>query len=331
MSSLNMPDRPGLCLIFAAALVAGPAVRCAPAHSADSFAVQCLAAPEQDPKRTKTDIDRLVGASAKELPAHLKKFITDNMRMGTFYRGQYDVLRRCAAPPTPWLLKWIERPPGGVYSREHFRTACMRALRDVHPKKPPKDLLPALHTIARDEEEPSEVRKEAVYILAGFGDRKPIEELVAIQKKNVDASDPRRQVSGLIGLADIHYRLSEYKAAANLQLEAIAIYEKGSVVASRGMQTCYYNAACFLAMAGDSDPAFVHLKKALNTGKAFSRRALELDRDLRPLHPDPRFKKLLDDYFATRPTRGVDKSGKEADKKKKGVDKGKKDVKKKCG
>ena len=293
MSSLNMPDRRGLCLIFTAALVARHATCCAPG---------------QDPKRT--DTDQLVCADAKKLPAHLQKFITDNLRMGTFYRGQYDVLRRCAASPTPWLRKWMMRPPCRSHWRDNFRTACMRALLDVHPKKPPKDLLPELHAIAKDEEEPSAVRKEAVYTLAGFGDRKPIEELIEIQKENVDASDPRRQVSGLVGLADIHYRLCEYKTAANFLLEALVIYEKGSVVASGGLQTCYYNAACFHAMAGEPDAALSYLKKALHAGKAFSRRALETDRDLRPLHADPRFKKQLDDYFAARPTRSVDKGKK---------------------
>ncbi len=54
-----------------------------------------------------------------------------------------------------------------------------------------------------------------------------------------------------------------------------------------------YNAACWESLAGNADAAFALLERALALDAAEVRRHAEGDRDLDPLHDDPRWRELL--------------------------------------
>jgi len=54
----------------------------------------------------------------------------------------------------------------------------------------------------------------------------------------------------------------------------------------------HYNVACYLALAGEHDAAFEHLRTAVELDRDKVMKWLPEDSDLDPLRDDPRFKEL---------------------------------------
>ena len=88
----------------------------------------------------------------------------------------------------------------------------------------------------------------------------------------------------LIGEAEGKYSTGEYGEALGLYGQAFQ--------AGDGNVGDFFNAACTAALAGEPDPAFAYLDKAMAAG-ILERQWLEDDEDLASLHTDPRWDDLL--------------------------------------
>jgi tetratricopeptide (TPR) repeat protein len=82
-----------------------------------------------------------------------------------------------------------------------------------------------------------------------------------------------------------------YRQSGRLD-EGRAIMEQ-LIAAKPDYWAVHYNAGCYEALAGDSDAAFAHLRRAQELGAAEAAPYFREDTDLDPLRDDPRFQEFL--------------------------------------
>jgi len=88
-------------------------------------------------------------------------------------------------------------------------------------------------------------------------------------------------------LAYIYKKEKKYAKAARLLREAVPHQPSGQKRARAAL-----NVACFWALAGQADEAFTYLRQAEKNGYR-NLSALKAEKDLKPLHSDPRFKAMV--------------------------------------
>ncbi|MCA8957831.1 MAG: hypothetical protein KDC87_17275 [Planctomycetes bacterium] len=301
-------------LIVCLALLAVPLIAQSPPKGAEKPAPQDTTKPA-DAKAGKSEVpaakpDKMLEALQKAKPeqrgAKLLALLEDRIATNAVFAGQYKDLTPIEGV-ADLLSSWAAKPPEQARDTTTLRTASIRALRDIHGSKAQKGLLEALHGMVADALESSAVRNEAVFALAQFGDRKYVDRLIQHYASFTEREGAPDRAGGHQGLANVYYQLRDYKRAIVSYKALIAMLENKQLQQD-GADVLYYNAACSMALAGDKDAAIAHLGKALAYGKT-SRRMLESDMDLGSLRGDPRFRKLVDGYFAKQAKQGPPKSG----------------------
>ncbi|MBK9384065.1 MAG: hypothetical protein IPN34_04505 [Planctomycetes bacterium] len=243
-------------------------------------------------------LEVLKKATPEELPKALRAFVEDQISSNAIFAGQYAELKQVAGCEA-LILEWISRPPTGT-SRTPFRTACVRATRDV-VEKASEELLAKLNKIAAASYESGELRQECAYALAQFGQRQLIDARITELEKVAQSEDVMQRGPALQGLAEVRYHLREFSAAAAAHESFLALVESKKLpIQEEAQPTLFYNAACSHALAGDKEKALARVANALEAWKkqgAIPRRLIETDMDLRSLRDDPKFKELLASYL----------------------------------
>jgi tetratricopeptide (TPR) repeat protein len=245
-----------------------------------------------------TPLEMVKKATPEELPKALRAFVEDQIGSQAVFAGQYAALRGITGVEAQFI-EWISRPPQGS-ARTPFRIASVRATRDL-VEKASEELLAKLGKIAGAGFEAAELRAEASYALAQFGQRQLVEARLAEIEKASQSEDPAQKAGAFQALAEMRYNLREYPAAAAAHESFLALVEGGKLpIEESNKPTMFYNAACSHALAGDKEKALARLQNALDAwkkGGAVPRRLLETDMDIQSLRGDAKFQELMAAYL----------------------------------
>jgi tetratricopeptide (TPR) repeat protein len=235
---------------------------------------------------------------ARCITAHLQEKLATN----AIYFGQFEELRDYMPEAAGLLLAWAAKPAKDAPDTSAYRATCLRALRDVLPAEQGTDgirnELRSILTKART------AGDESLYVtcactLHQFGDTGPFDQLKASVAQNAaDEKSPDR-VSALNTLAELHYQLGQFAAAAGYYKSLLEASEQAGQATER-LATLAYNLACSLALAGKSDDAFEYLDKALTMaakGRLLSKAMIDEDHDMNNLRADPRFRDVVRKHF----------------------------------
>jgi tetratricopeptide (TPR) repeat protein len=222
-------------------------------------------------------------------------FVRKQLETGAIYAGQYSRLRAFHPEGTDLLLRWAREAPREAPNPEAFRTACLRALRDVLRADQATDALRGeLRELATKAQAAhrEEFFLEAVCALRQFGDSAPFDGIRTGLLQQRDAADPEQRLAVLQTLANLHYAARLYaEAAGHYQAVVAALEAKPGPIP--GLPTLLYNTACNLALAGQIDEAFAFLGRAVDASLAanqpLAKALLDTDHDIDKLRPDPRF------------------------------------------
>ena len=273
---------------------------------------QCQAALDKLvalPETGKPAIARLSERGNAILQRCILSFVRAKVATNAVYAGQYDDLRDYEPESRDILLGWAKAAPKEAASTATFRSACVRALRDVVSAEEVTDALRGdVRTIIASARQGGD---ESLFVTAAcalhqFGDPSCFDAIKAEIDKQLAGENEDQKLSATSTLADLYYQLRKYEDAATQFAAVVAMLEKAGRP-PESMTTVSYNAACSLALAGKTDDAFVYLEKALQygaQGRQLGKAMLDEDRDISSLRADPRYKKLVDQHFTIgRPVR----------------------------
>ncbi|HLU49636.1 MAG TPA: hypothetical protein VK116_16170, partial [Planctomycetota bacterium] len=144
------------------------------------------------------------------------------------------------------------------------RIAACRALADVGDRS----VIPELRRLGKDILLPHALREQLNVLLAIFGDRRAIEDELADYERFAKNEMISVRLAALSQLANLSYRIRDYKRAVECYEEMISIYEQlldrqrtaGASpqllqVIERELTLHYYNAACSNTLHGDIEKA----------------------------------------------------------------------------
>lgn len=177
------------------------------------------------------------------------------------------------------------------------RIAACRALADLGDK----EVLPDLRRLERDVLLPHGLREQLSILLAIFGDRHAIEREIAEYERFAADRVLSVRLAALTQLANLWYRIRDYKKAVGTYEEILSIYEQvlkdqrdaGTPAeflqaVERELTLHYYNAACSNSLYGDLDRAKEYLRRAVE-GDPTHFDNMTADGDLRRLREDPSY------------------------------------------
>lgn len=245
---------------------------------------------------------RLEERGAMVLARCIAGHLQDKLATNAIYAGQFEELRDYMPEAAPLLLDWAAKPPKDAPTSSEYRSACLRALRDVLPADQGTDAirkdLRALLAKAQAAAEES-LFLTAACALHQYGDTAPFDRIKASVEKNAADEQSPQRLSALNTLAELHYQLGQFAATAGYYKSLLEASVQAGLPVER-ITTLTYNLACSLALAGKTDEAFEHLDKALAMaakGRLLSRAMIDEDHDMNSLRADPRFQALVRKYF----------------------------------
>ncbi len=243
-------------------------------------------------------VRRLVGRCQAVLGSYVLRVFRDHAQSNAIFAGQYTPLRELGPAGLRLVSGWMVTPPMRSATAA-LRAQCIRALRDMVEGQPDEALAASLRGVAGKATEDREVRREAMYALAQFGDRTFVDPEQKRLEAQLEGENVAAKGAALAGLADMHYQLRDYARAVEAYEQHIALIEAGTLPRSSvaSMPTLYYNACCSMALGGMTDKAFTFLEKAIaegRKGQPLGRRLLEVDMDIDTLRKDPRFAKVME-------------------------------------
>lgn len=224
------------------------------------------------------------------------------METSAVFAGQYDELRDFQPEAVQLLLAWAQVPPKDVARADEFRTACLRAVRDVLPGDQADDTMrQTLRDIAGKAQHTGNqaLFLTAICALHQYGDPSLFDQVKGSVEKQAASDQEEARVGAANMLAELHYQLRKYEEAAAHYKVAVAMLEKAAVP-PQGLPTTVYNTACSLSLAKQTDDAFVYLEKALQLGvksRSVSKAMIDADHDMNNLRADPRFAQMMEQYF----------------------------------
>jgi tetratricopeptide (TPR) repeat protein len=223
------------------------------------------------------------------------------MQTGAMYAGQYSELASFQPEASQALLRWAHDAPKDAPAPEQFPSACVRALRDLVPAEQATDAMrETLRKIAAKAQSGSknELFVSAVCALHQYGDPSIFDKIKEATSKRATSENAQEKLGATNMLADLHYQLRDYNEAATHFKSLVAQMEPAGP--SQGLATALYNTACVLSLAKNPDESFPYLERALQTDKSktFSRAMLDDDQDLKNLREDPRFAKIIEQFFS---------------------------------
>lgn len=237
-------------------------------------------------------------------------FLTVRRKIDTnaVFAGQYDELKDFQPEAGELLLAWAALPPKEVQRdaqrAEPFRTASLRAVRDIVPADQATDATRAALRQVLGKAQHAQNQQlliAAACALHQYGDASAFDKIKGeVEKAAATAKDD--QLIGVTNtLAELHYQLRDYETAATHFKTVVAMLEKSPNASGEGMGTMIYNAACSLALAKKTDEALQFLDKALQvgakSGNALKKTMIDADHDMNNLRADPRFAELMERHF----------------------------------
>ncbi len=235
----------------------------------------------------------------------LQSYVRAKMTTNALYAGQFDELKDFMPEAGETLLAWAKTPPKEASPPGSFRAACLRALRDVEPAdKATDELRRDLRTIAQQAQRANDdsLFLTAVCALHQFGDASLFDKLEKSIEEQANTEDPQQKLTATSTLADLYYQLRRFDAAATYFQAVVELQEKAGQP-PEAIASTSYNTSCSLALAGKPDEAFTFLEKALQYGsksRQLSKAMLDEDHDTNSLRSDPRFAKLMEQYFGNK-------------------------------
>ena len=230
-------------------------------------------------------------------------FVRKQTETNAIYAGQYAELREFQPEAGALLLRWGKDAPRDGGPPEQFRTACVRALRDVLTTEQADDKVrAALKEIAGKAQSAGsqDAFITAICALAQFGDASLFDSVKEGVEKQAKSATEQQLLQATNMLADLHYQARKYEEAATHYKAFVALLEKAPQ-SQQGLSTIIYNACCSLALAGKLDEAMQHLEKALEVGvkseQPLRKVLLDTDHDIASLRADPRFTALYEKYY----------------------------------
>jgi len=193
-----------------------------------------------------------------------------------------------------------------------IRVYAVRVLADaVTHLSAEKETLPRIRELHADVLLPPGLREQLGVLLAILGDTRGLDHDLKRLEKLAQGNDPRRVILSNQELANLNYRIRNYKRAVECYDRILELYEEiyaarkasgpEEVVAQLRSELAlhYYNAACSNALFGDLERTRDLLKKAVeHHGDHFQN--IEKDGDLKRLTEDPgypEFRRELEKLF----------------------------------
>lgn len=277
------------------ALVTGPVAE-APA---------ALAKLAEDKEHGAAALTRLAERGRLIFARGVNTIVRKKIETNALFAGQYSDLADLKPEVVELLLGWVKEPPRDVTRTDNFQAACVRALRDLVPAAEAtegmrKGLQAAL---AKSQHGGGQLFIAIACALHQFGVTEPFDQIKAQAQKGAAAEKDEEKGGALQMLADLHYQLRQYDVAAGYYQNYLALAEK-MPKPPQNLATTIYNTACCLSLAQKLDEGFAMLEKALQTSKAtgagpegVTKGMIDSDHDMNNLRADPRFQKLMDQYF----------------------------------
>lgn len=222
------------------------------------------------------------------------------MLSGAMYAGQYSELASFQPEANQVLLRWAHDTPKDAPNPDQFSGACLRALRDIVPAEQATDALrETLRKIAAKAESgnKNDLFVGAVCALHQYGDPSLFDKIKEGMVKRAASEDAQEKLRATNLLAELHYQLRDYPEAANHFKSLIVLLDAAGQ--TQGLPTMLYNTACTLSLSKNLDESFQYLERALQADKEkrLGRAMLDDDQDLKNLREDPRFAKILEQFF----------------------------------
>lgn len=232
----------------------------------------------------------------------LQSTFRKKIQTGAVYAGQYNDFASFEPEASQTLLRWAHSTPKDAPYPDRFPGACLRALRDIVPTEQATDAMrETLRKIAtKAQSSNNDLFVGAVCALHQYGDPSIFDKIKEGMAKRAASEDAQQKLSATNTLAELHYQLRDYAEAANHYKSLIPLIEASGQ--AEGLPTVLYNTACVLSLAKNPDESFQYLERALqadkdNKEKRLTRVMVDEDQDLKNLREDPRFAKILEQYF----------------------------------
>jgi hypothetical protein len=233
------------------------------------------------------------------------EFLKRGNASGMVYAGQFLGLQ----PLQPFVgdlffMLLLETPD---WYPETLRIQLVPALRDLQPQAPDAARLDGVIALVENVEiEPEPLRLALACMLWQWGRREFAQASIdRLQRENTEG-DIEDRVRTMLELADLQYRLREYKASAATHRSLESMAESAHYPLK---PTDYYSAACVLALSGNVERGIAALEKcaAIQTAPGtdsshkLERKLFEKDPEIAPLRADPRFAVLFAKLFPKAP------------------------------
>ena len=237
--------------------------------------------------------------SAPEFRSLIEKIVRAELRRSLVeegsvrYGGQFSYLSPLGAEGAKVLLSLFANEDESIDTRGRAATA----LGDTGGKAQ----IPELEALADDYLSEAWVEREAIFLLARFGERKRVERrLKEFRKIAEQSADSQATIPAILTahgeLAEVHYRIGEFEAAIRhyVQKQALLLEMqdrvrpelRGAIQAE--IDLLQYNLACSLALAGRILEAFRALDRSMES-REVTLEMVRTDGDLRAVRSDPGF------------------------------------------
>lgn len=222
---------------------------------------------------------------------------------GVRFRGQFAALRDLGPEGAEEVLE-LFADEDTVFD---VRTRAATALGDIGGP----EQVEALKGLADDVLAEAWVEREAIFLLARFGDRTRVEErlnaLRRIAEQELTAASLPTILTAHGELAEIHYRIDEFDRAITHYLKKQALLEEMrtrvrpelAAPLQEEIDLLQYNLACSLALGGRLDDAFSALDRSM-ASRDVTLDMVRTDGDLRAVRADPRYAEWLAGWEARR-------------------------------
>ncbi|HLQ38639.1 MAG TPA: hypothetical protein VK348_12600 [Planctomycetota bacterium] len=255
------------------------------------------AATDPASKRTKGTLALAVHVSLEFLKRQTGSKMT--------FAGQYDPLR----PLQPFAGKLFTRLllDSPQWFPSTHRVQLVPALRDLFPEPPGDELIAGAVSLVENEDlEPKDLRRALACALHQWGRKQYVQPDLDRWQKQSSEGDPEDRALALRNLAELHYQLRDYRAAAATYMTLVALAESSGVPL---WPTDYYAQACTLSLASEAERALAALEKcaelqaspSVDASVKLERSLWEQDPELALVRGTERFKKAFAKAFpATR-------------------------------
>lgn len=217
------------------------------------------------------------------------------------YAGQYDPLLVLMPHSGRFYLGLLLDTPD--WFPDNLRWQVVAALRDLYPESPGDDSLAAMQLIAEDQEfETEDLREALTHALAQWGRRRLVERQIAELERNRREALPDDQLDALQQLADVYYRIRDYKTSAELYKEFLELAEEADFPLAPAH---YYNAACTFSLTGDLESAYEALEACaelqssdhVDSSLKLERELFDTDPEIRAVRGTRRFEAIVEKAF----------------------------------